>query len=337
MAVAEVYSNIITAEATLNGAINSGVTSLVVSSAAQFPATPQFRIRVDDEIMLVTGVAGTTFTIMRAAEGTTAASHTSGVSVHHVLTRDGLKGVGGSILLKGAYASRPAAGVDGRIYLPTDGYYKSRDNGTSWDLWGPDFPLTEVDDSTFSWINQLSATTTTTNGGVHLLVPATGTEGVHARVKSLPVAPYTITMAFLPMQVFIDFSSVGLCLRQSGSGALVTWAVVSNSFFQAAGTQTRRGIYGTKWSSATVAVADYADSPVGVFATDWQCGPVMYLQINDDNTNLHYRISNDGVNFFTVLTTTSTDFVTADQFGFFVRNFTTLYDIGMTVLSIKVT
>jgi hypothetical protein len=70
----------------LNGGINETALSLVVADASSFPGTPQFRILVENEIMLVTGVSGTTFTIQRGAEGTTAVTHANGVVVTHVLT-----------------------------------------------------------------------------------------------------------------------------------------------------------------------------------------------------------------------------------------------------------
>jgi hypothetical protein len=71
---------------TLVGNIGSGDTSLTVASAAPFSATGNFRINIDNELMLVTGVAGAVFTVTRAAEGTTAASHIGGANVSQVLT-----------------------------------------------------------------------------------------------------------------------------------------------------------------------------------------------------------------------------------------------------------
>ena len=78
------------ADTTLNGTITSGATSLVVTSATLFPTKPYFRIAVDQEIMLVTAVSGTTFTIARGVEGTTAAAHNTGVAVSHILTSGAL-------------------------------------------------------------------------------------------------------------------------------------------------------------------------------------------------------------------------------------------------------
>lgn len=82
--MAERFTN--NASTTLNGAINNAVTSLVVTSASLFPTAGNFRIRIEDEIMLVTAVAGTTFTVTRAYEGTAAASHANAVTVREILT-----------------------------------------------------------------------------------------------------------------------------------------------------------------------------------------------------------------------------------------------------------
>ena len=81
---AEQFANL--AQTSLDGAIGAGDLTLVVTSASLFPASPQFRIRIDDELMIVTGVSGTTFTVTRAAESTSAASHANGALTTCVLT-----------------------------------------------------------------------------------------------------------------------------------------------------------------------------------------------------------------------------------------------------------
>jgi hypothetical protein len=78
------------AQTTLASAITSSATSLTVSSAAAFPASGNFRIRVDNEIMLVTAVSGNSFTVSRAAESwngsATASAHAAGAVVTLVFT-----------------------------------------------------------------------------------------------------------------------------------------------------------------------------------------------------------------------------------------------------------
>jgi hypothetical protein len=75
---------------TLNGGIDGVVTSLVVNDPSKFPTLPQFRILVESELMLVTGVSGSTFTVQRGSEGTTNVSHANGVTVTHILTSGAL-------------------------------------------------------------------------------------------------------------------------------------------------------------------------------------------------------------------------------------------------------
>lgn len=61
-----------------------------VSSTTGFPASGNFRVRIDNEILLVTAVAGTTWTVTRAAEAVagvqTATAHAQGATVTHVPT-----------------------------------------------------------------------------------------------------------------------------------------------------------------------------------------------------------------------------------------------------------
>lgn len=85
---AEQFTN--AAQTTLASSITSGATTLTVASAVGFPTVPQFRIIIDSEILIVTIVSGTTYTVARAAEavaGVQAASaHAAGALVTHVLT-----------------------------------------------------------------------------------------------------------------------------------------------------------------------------------------------------------------------------------------------------------
>lgn len=80
---------------TLNGAINDTVTSIVVTSAAGFPAIGSgvtCNISVQEstniEIMKVTAITGTTLTVVRAQEDTTALSFSDASSVEIRFTRD---------------------------------------------------------------------------------------------------------------------------------------------------------------------------------------------------------------------------------------------------------
>lgn len=87
--MAEVFANLV--ETTLSAGINAAVTSLSVASATGMPATGTFRINIGDEIITVGARTGTTLSSLgRGAEGSTAASHSSGDDVAVVLTAAGM-------------------------------------------------------------------------------------------------------------------------------------------------------------------------------------------------------------------------------------------------------
>ena len=67
---------------TLNGAINSSTTTIVLTSAVQFPSTGTSFVLIGTEMIQYTGISGNTLTgVTRGARGTTAASHSDGVTV----------------------------------------------------------------------------------------------------------------------------------------------------------------------------------------------------------------------------------------------------------------
>lgn len=96
----ELFAN--NAATTLAAGIDSSATTLTVASSSGFPApvarASQFRVLIDTEIVLVTAVSGTTWTVVRGAESTTAAAHSSGAAVTHVVTAAALASIGSSNL-----------------------------------------------------------------------------------------------------------------------------------------------------------------------------------------------------------------------------------------------
>lgn len=74
------------------GITSTSATSCTVASSSLFPAASSagagsfFRVLIDSEIVYVTNVSGTTWTIVRGQEGTAAATHSTGATVTHILT-----------------------------------------------------------------------------------------------------------------------------------------------------------------------------------------------------------------------------------------------------------
>ena len=67
---------------TLNGAIDASTTTIVLTSAVQFPSTGTSFVLIGSEMIQYTGISGNTLTgVTRGARGTTAASHSDGATV----------------------------------------------------------------------------------------------------------------------------------------------------------------------------------------------------------------------------------------------------------------
>ena len=79
-------------DTTINGNINSSVTSVVLSTAVGYPANYPFVLAIDynassEELVLVTAkTATTTFTITRGYNNTTPQAHRTGAVVRHVIS-----------------------------------------------------------------------------------------------------------------------------------------------------------------------------------------------------------------------------------------------------------
>ena len=77
-----VSSTAATASTTRPTATNGTQTSITVASAAGFPASGNYYIRIDNEVMLVTAGQGTTiWTVSRGQLNTAATTHSIGATV----------------------------------------------------------------------------------------------------------------------------------------------------------------------------------------------------------------------------------------------------------------
>ena len=71
---------------TISAGINASVTSISVASATGLPSEGDFYLSIDEEIVLVTHISGTTLTVIRGQEDTTAANHSSGANIDGIAT-----------------------------------------------------------------------------------------------------------------------------------------------------------------------------------------------------------------------------------------------------------
>ena len=204
--MAEQFKNL--ASTTLSDGIDDSVTSITVASAMGF-TSGEFRILIDSEIMKVTGVSGTTLTVARGQEGTAAASHTSSTAVYHILTAGALDAHDqNDMAAYNTFATRPAASTPGRIFLPTDGLFIERDNGSIWEKFGPIWPMTPPLAADFpTWLNQGGSTFTDIKGAIFFNCAVATSATIRGRVKTYPSTPFTVEMACLPNTIAYGSSS----------------------------------------------------------------------------------------------------------------------------------
>lgn len=289
----ELFTN--SAATTLNtgGGINNSVTSFTVASSSGFPATGNFRVICGSEIMLVTAVSGTTWTVTRGIEGTAAASHIDTSPITHILTAGSLPLCN---TLSGTFANRPAAGVAGRKYYATDTPFWYLDNGSTWAKFFGSYPIVTPDDTGFSWDNQASAVLTTTKDMLNILADATSS----FRYKTAPSAPYVVDAAFLMNWTSLHKLDSYLGFRASASGKMHTTG------FRLEGAVVTLNSW--KWTTSTSFSAAYNTNNYLFLGQG-----LFFLRIEDDNTNRNIYVSNDGVNFVLFHSIGRTDFLTANQ------------------------
>jgi hypothetical protein len=166
----------------------------------------------------------------------------------------------------------------------------------------------------FTWVNQGTATTNTTGGGIAMITPS-GSENNRLLVKSAPTAPYTVTIAMTVWTNDGNYEGGGMLVRNNTSGKFIVWKV--------------------GWSDGLKVLVDQWNSPTsysfGVSGNHYYSrGPMIWLRITDNATNRIYYLSYDGINFTQFLSESRTTFITPDQIGIFVHNNAVAANLPMT-------
>lgn len=178
------------ATSALSGSITSGSPTLTIFDPVRFPATAQFRLLVNSEYMLVTGVTGSVYSITRGIEGSIASGHVSGAVVSHVLTSGGLLALGPRV--------------------------------------SPFFLANEIVLSNLTWVNQGTATATQDNLGIGIRGP-TSTANLRCLVRALnPTTGYVFTVPVWYLGFGGVVSCGGILLRDSSGTKLTTIALLEN-------------------------------------------------------------------------------------------------------------
>ena len=252
------------ASTTLNGAINDSTTSVTVTDGSVFPSDGNFRVIVEDEIMVVTARSTNTLTVTRGAESTTAASHSDGEDIIAIVTEDGLK----------AYVNE-ALGIN-----PTQmgGNYTGRIPYRLLDIDGN--TLTASD---FTWINQGSSTLTdSSNGGLVLTLNSNSAGSEQLLYKAMPTPPFKIT-CHVEWGGGCEISTVG---QRFGIG----FYDLSTGEFTALAMEPGDQHRFLNWTSLVGSGSDATTSYRSEFDL-----PQAWLRFEDDNTDIKAYYSQDGL------------------------------------------
>lgn len=254
---------------------NSGTTVVVVNYTG-IPTVPQFRIRIDTEIMLVTaisiGASNSTLTVVRGAELSTAATHSSGASVYHVLTAASIQAPGFQ------YAAFPAS-TTGYLVPVLTNFSTSGTVGTS-------------------TATQLANSVTLTDAA---------TASTHLRrYKATAYSPGSSATAIAYFQnncVLEAYHLHGLYV--SDGTKLITYAVVMTGT-----TNIKADVL--KWATETTATGTSYLSTVPILTSPdyW-----LKLVDGGTGNSLTFSVSRDGLNWVQVHTISRTDYLTPSELG----------------------
>jgi len=280
----------------LNGAINNSVTSVVVADGSVFPSVGNFRVSISDEIMICTARSTNTLTVLRGQEGTAGASHGDGSNITHNLTAGGLTRWAQDNDALWGYSNAPPLG---RI-----------DNGSGTILTSADF----------TWVNQGGATVSDQNGTMFMRAPPASLNNLRVLKRTAPSPPYSLIGAFQITKFRENLESGGLLFSKNSDGKLHAFALGID------GTGPfRPAIY--NFTNATTFSANALAPQHALFV-----GRYYWQKLEDDNTNLKFYTSFDGVEWIQVLSIGRTSFMAGgpDEIGFYANNHgSTLYDMGM--------
>ena len=181
-------------------------------------------------------------------------------------------------------------------------------------------------DGDFAWINQETATVTAENNGITLTTPASAGHDIRLRKKAAPATPYTITALIHPlMGEHASGNAWGIGFRQSSDGklALVYVGDSSGSVVVAVQKFTDPNTFSATYVIKTIVPATGVIYP---FTSLW-------LRIADDGVNRISSLSWDGIQFYTLHSVGRTDFLTADEIGFFVNSATASAGVTISLYS----
>jgi hypothetical protein len=153
-------------------------------------------------------------------------------------------------------------------------------------------------------VNQGGATAVDLDNGIVLTAPSNSGDNFRILKKAVPSAPYTVVLGYVATMVSANYYITGFVWRQSSDGKIIAAGLSRDN-------ETKMRV--VKYNSVSSISGEYVSYDV-VPATS-----MIWLKIEDDNTNRKVSFSFDGKNWLQIHSVGRTDFLTADEIGFCVN------------------
>lgn len=279
----------------------------VDSTGAPFPTAASFTLAITNPtettikvLLRVSAISSSTqWTV--TAEGTDASASNGDHVIGPWWSRDAIDGIRADIITKGTYASLPSSAdkKKGDWYNCTDSKFKFHHDGSNWLPVFEDFYCTVPPAvSGLTWVNQGSATTDETKGGILLHVPSSGSADVKALIKSIPGGSYTFDIGYTVQAKSTNYGIHGIFIRDSNSAKVI----IAGNY--------NDGICVYKFNSVTSPSGPYVQHDNVVKSSK------MFMRVVDSGGNFVFYWSVDGVFWDQLYSVSRTDWLAApDQIG----------------------
>ena len=177
---------------------------------------------------LFTNTAGQEY-VCGAASGTAAPACTSVTAGGWLLVNGG-----GSSITQGVFASLPAPGTAGSMYQCTNCPYVFISTGAAWNAYLGSQLAVLPSLTTFTWVNQLSATVDASRGNIFLLSDLASGNNAHLQVTAAAGSHFTfrVAMNLLLNGPASQYPAGGIVMRESATGKFVVFGVNTYTTYQ---------------------------------------------------------------------------------------------------------
>ena len=216
-------------------------------------------------------------------------------------------------VLVGPQSLRPTATTSGRIYMPTDGYYPSVDNGSAWSPNLNGFQCVNPPAvGSITAVNQHYSTLASDGDGLLLtnMGSNSGADYTECYLVAVPAAPYRFIVGYNVMFLNTNpYTMLGIVCASSNisTGSMEYMSLCTNG--SAAQTTIALQQYGNYAWHANITASNTG-------YTGFSCPLTIFMRFRDDGTtNRYYDISFDGRNFINIYSVARTNYFTPTYVG----------------------